>query len=364
MSDGTGETLLDRRGSTAAGGWQRPTTFWWRRTRTASSVPAISPARRGRLCGRASRCDHRGVGAGAAEGVRAGDHLAAAGAAVRVAMHLLFDTALMAPVRGWLTRAELHLGEGGETPVDAWLAVVRNYERMLTGDVPLPGRPGGRSRSVPAAIRPPPLSAGSRRARSLILDGEVRPELALLEEAGVATTSGELDPLSTGVVYCLSAPCRDSPSMTWPRNGPRPWNGGARPAPSAVSTAAAAAHTPRSSGCAGPATRRRRKRSWPRGATLPSPGARLAVERTRSDPTAQGRHPGAEDALLAAHHAGWDPQPAWPWCVWPRARRRRPLPSGMLSKIRCRCPRRSCPEHRSSSGAAARGAVEDRGRGR
>ena len=38
--------------------------------------------------------------------VEAGDTDAAAGAAVRVAMHLLFDTALMAPVRGWLARAE------------------------------------------------------------------------------------------------------------------------------------------------------------------------------------------------------------------------------------------------------------------
>ena len=38
--------------------------------------------------------------------LQAGDRIAAAGAAVRVAMHLLFDTALMAPVRGWLARAE------------------------------------------------------------------------------------------------------------------------------------------------------------------------------------------------------------------------------------------------------------------
>ena len=38
--------------------------------------------------------------------MHAGDEVAAAGAAVRVAMHLLFDTALMAPVRGWLARAE------------------------------------------------------------------------------------------------------------------------------------------------------------------------------------------------------------------------------------------------------------------
>ena len=68
--------------------------------------------------------------------LRAGDQVAAAGAAVRVAMHLLFDTALMAPVRGWLARAERLLEGRDETPAHAWLAVVRSYERMLTGDMP------------------------------------------------------------------------------------------------------------------------------------------------------------------------------------------------------------------------------------
>src|SRR5215212_4759149 len=66
--------------------------------------------------------------------VRAGDPVAAAGAAVRVAMHLLLDTALMAPVRGWLGRAERLLEGQPETAAHAWLAVVRAYERMLTGD--------------------------------------------------------------------------------------------------------------------------------------------------------------------------------------------------------------------------------------
>src|SRR5688572_22836818 len=65
-----------------------------------------------------------------AQGVRAGDHLAAAGAAIRVAMHLLLDTALMAPVRGWVNRAERLLEGHDEAPVHAWLAVVRNYERL------------------------------------------------------------------------------------------------------------------------------------------------------------------------------------------------------------------------------------------
>jgi hypothetical protein len=39
-------------------------------------------------------------------------------------------------------------------------------------------------------------------ARSLILEGQVARGLDLLNEAAVATMSGELDPLSTGVVYC------------------------------------------------------------------------------------------------------------------------------------------------------------------
>jgi hypothetical protein len=38
--------------------------------------------------------------------LQGGDQIAAAGAAVRVALHLLLDTALMAPIRGWLARAE------------------------------------------------------------------------------------------------------------------------------------------------------------------------------------------------------------------------------------------------------------------
>jgi hypothetical protein len=59
--------------------------------------------------------------------VHAGDRLSAAGAAVRIAMHLLFDTALMAPVRGWTRRAERLLEGYDETPVHAWLAVVRGY---------------------------------------------------------------------------------------------------------------------------------------------------------------------------------------------------------------------------------------------
>ena len=135
--------------------------------------------------------------------VEAGEKEAAAGAAVRVAMHLLFDTALMAPVRGWLARAERQLEGRGDTPAGAWLAVVRAYERMLTGDLS-GARPWAR-RAIELGSKHDSAACALGRvaeARLLILDGDVEHGLALLDEVGVATVFGELDPLSTGVVYC------------------------------------------------------------------------------------------------------------------------------------------------------------------
>ena len=135
--------------------------------------------------------------------LQAGDQIAAGGAAVRVAMHLLFDTALMAPVRGWLARAERLLDGQGETPAHAWLAVVRTYERMLTGDLPDARQWARRAVEVGSRCDPAACALGRvAEARLLILDGDVEQGLALLDEAGVAIVSGDLDPLSTGVVYC------------------------------------------------------------------------------------------------------------------------------------------------------------------
>src|SRR5687767_468049 len=134
---------------------------------------------------------------------QAGDPVGAAGAAVRVAMHLLLDTALMAPVRGWLGRAERLLDGQQETPAHAWLAVVRTYERMLTGD--LRGARQWSERAIEVGTGRDAAACAIGRvaaARLRILDGEVAEGLALLDEAGVAAISGDLDPLSTGLVYC------------------------------------------------------------------------------------------------------------------------------------------------------------------
>ena len=135
--------------------------------------------------------------------LQAGDQVSAGGAAVRVAMHLLLDTALMAPVRGWLARAERLLEGTGETSAQAWFAVVRTYERMLTGDLAAAGEWAGRAIEIGSRCDPAAYAIGRvAEARLLILGGDVREGLALLDEVGVAMASAEHDPLSTGLVYC------------------------------------------------------------------------------------------------------------------------------------------------------------------
>jgi tetratricopeptide (TPR) repeat protein len=135
--------------------------------------------------------------------LEAGDRIMAAAAAVRVAMHLLFDTALLAPVRGWLARAESLLEVDAATPAHAWLAVVRNYERMLAGDVEGAREWARRAVDIGEACDPAAAAVGTvARARLHILDGDVTTGLAMLDEAGATVMSGLLDPLSTGVVYC------------------------------------------------------------------------------------------------------------------------------------------------------------------
>ena len=64
-----------------------------------------------------------------------GDAVDAARAAAMLAMFLLIDTGLMAPVRGWVRRAERLLTGMPETPPHALIAMVRTYERFMCGDM-------------------------------------------------------------------------------------------------------------------------------------------------------------------------------------------------------------------------------------
>jgi tetratricopeptide (TPR) repeat protein len=245
--------------------------------------------------------------------LQAGDQVAAAAAAVRVAMHLLFDTALMAPVRGWLARAERLLQAEGETPAQAWFAVVRTYERMLTGDLP-GARPWAR-RAIQIGSRCDPAAGAIGQvaeARLRILDGDVQQGLALLDQAGVATLSGDLDPFSTGVVYCelvcaLQGLAHYDVAEEWTEAMER-WS-----ETNAIGSLQGRCRVHRAEilrlrGSCNEAEHQaieacqelrpylRRELGWP----LNELG-RIRLHK--------GDIAGAEEALLAAHRAGWDPQP-------------------------------------------------------
>ena len=245
--------------------------------------------------------------------VKLGDRVGAAGAAVRVAMHLLFDTALMAPVRGWLARAERLLEGQPEAPPHAWLAVVRTYERLLGGDLE-GARPWAR-RAVELGAALDPAAAAIGRvadARLRILGGDVDRGLALLDEVGVAVTSGDLDPLSTGVVFCelvcaLQGLAQYDAAEEWTEAMER-WSRTAAIGSLHGRCRVHRAEILRLRGACEEAEREalgaveelrpylRRELGWPL-----SELGRIRLRR--------GDTEGAEEALLAAHRAGWDPQP-------------------------------------------------------
>src|SRR3954447_7900222 len=245
--------------------------------------------------------------------VDADDKEAAAGAAVRVGMHLLFDTALRSPVRGWLARAERRLEDRGETSAGAWLAAVRAYERMLTGDQP-GARPWARRAIELGSTHEPAACALGRVAepRLLILGGDVERGLALLDEVGVATVSGDLDPLSTGVVYCelvcaLQGLAQYDAAEEWTEAMER-WcktnaigslHGRCRVHRAEILRlrgSCGEAETEALGACEELRPYLRREMGWPL-----SELGRIRLRR--------GDIKGAEEALLAAHRAGWDPQP-------------------------------------------------------
>ncbi len=132
------------------------------------------------------------------------DIAGAARAAAMVAMFLMMDTGLMAPVRGWLRRAERLLQGHDEAPAHALIAVVRGYERFMSGDmdsartfsamaIELGGRLG---------VEPAVVIGRVCAARVHVFDGHVEAGLDLLDEIAVDLMSGAADPLTTGMMYC------------------------------------------------------------------------------------------------------------------------------------------------------------------
>ena len=273
-------------------------------------------------------------------------------------MHLLFDTALMAPVRGWLARAERLLDGRGETPAHAWFAVVRTYERMLTGDLPGARQWARRAIEVGSTCDPAACAIGRvAEARLLILDGDVQQGLALLDEAGVATVSGDLDPLSTGVVYCelvcaLQGLAQYDVAEEWTEAMER-WC-----ETNAIGSLHGRCRVHRAEilrlrGSCNEAERQalmaceelrpylRRELGWP-------------LERARTDPhCTRETSPARRKPCWPLIAPGGIPNRVSRWCVWPKETRPpRPPPSETPSSAPCGCPPRS--GHRTPTCSARR----------
>ena len=184
MNKALGDTPVARaRHAASHGDWQQAYTL----LSEADAKGLLSRADRPLLCDVAYAAGHLDVAIEMWERMHvecldAGDVVAAAGAAARVAMHLLLDTTLMAPVRGWVARAERLLAGHEATPVHAWLAVVRSYERLMAGDLKSARAWADRAIEVGSKLEPAAAAIGRvAMARTVILEGDIRRGLALLE---------------------------------------------------------------------------------------------------------------------------------------------------------------------------------------
>lgn len=301
--------------------------------------------------------------------VEADDPVAAAGAAARVAMHLLLNTALMAPVRGWLARAEQLLEGHAPTSAHAWHAVVRTYERTLVGD-PESARSWADVRSSlvrrSTGLRAP--SDGLRRRGFTSWTGVSR-KVWHCWTRSESQPSGDLDPLSTGSSHCelvcaLQALGQYDSAEEWTEvmewwcrtNSIGSLHGRCRVHRAEILRLRGALDEAESEAIAASDELRpylRRELGWPL--------TELGRIRLHS-----GDITGAEHALVAAHHAGWDPYPSLALvrlaqgdvttaAASIRDALERP-PAGALEG--------APPEQRPATGTAARGSGRDRDRGR
>lgn len=133
-----------------------------------------------------------------------GDPGGAARAAAMVAMFLMIDTGLMAPVRGWLRRAETLLSTAPDDSIRATVSAVRTYERFMCGDLDAARQEAGRAIDLGRTSGNAAASVIGRTAtaRIAILYGQVAEGIAELDEVGVLLMGGAVDPLTTGMMLC------------------------------------------------------------------------------------------------------------------------------------------------------------------
>jgi class 3 adenylate cyclase len=142
---------------------------------------------------------------GFAASVDAGEPRRAAMLAVLLAMDYGLRGALSV-AGGWIARGERLLADEPESIEHGHLAFARGAHAIDLGDLELAKERFERARSLAAQY-----GDRSLETTALVFDGAIRvwtgdvtAGLAILDEATAAATSGELDPLATGIVYCVT----------------------------------------------------------------------------------------------------------------------------------------------------------------
>jgi class 3 adenylate cyclase len=129
--------------------------------------------------------------------------------AARLAAMLSIDyanRAAMSVASGWLARAERLLASEEDSLEHGLLALVRGMTALDLGDLDTASKEFARARELGTRFGDRDLQAMALvfEGTVLVATGEVTEGLALLDEATASAVSGELQPLATGIVYCVT----------------------------------------------------------------------------------------------------------------------------------------------------------------
>jgi class 3 adenylate cyclase len=137
--------------------------------------------------------------------VQEGDKQRAAMLAVVISRDYLmkFDLAIS---NGWAAKAQRLLEGEEESEANGYLAIGQALDAMFNGDLEASEEHANRAAEIGKRFGDRNLEAMSRvtLGRIFVLRGEVDTGLALLDEATAAAVSGELEPWTTGFIYCAT----------------------------------------------------------------------------------------------------------------------------------------------------------------
>jgi DNA-binding NarL/FixJ family response regulator len=116
----------------------------------------------------------------------------------------LFLRGQMGPGSGWLGRAQRLLEGEGECVERGYLLMPVAFQHEAEGDFDGAAATAAAAAEIASQFRDPDLFSLATFAQGdvLVRHGRAREGLVLLDEAMVGATTGELSPITTGIVYC------------------------------------------------------------------------------------------------------------------------------------------------------------------